>query len=95
MIPVIRHNVEEFLDQGLLYVGMNNGRWWQLRRNGVTKRWKRDKDRISIPVKAGLKTCVRITETDFKVIAPLHKENDRLSGDEFRHRDDVPKNRRF
>jgi hypothetical protein len=43
---------------------MANGRYWKLRRNGATQTWKRDPSRFSIPVKAGLKSCARITETD-------------------------------
>lgn len=35
--------------------------YWALRRNGMTKRWKRDVTRWEIPVKGGLRECVTIT----------------------------------
>ena len=34
---------------------MRSGRWWQLRRNGVTRTWKTDPERVRVPVKAGLR----------------------------------------
>lgn len=56
--------IEQALDAGNLWALMRNGRYWRLRRNGQTKLWKRSPERFSIPVKAGLKSCTRITETD-------------------------------
>ena len=56
--------VEIALDEGNLWALMRNGRYWKLRRNGATKLWKRSPERFSIPVKAGLKSCARIEETD-------------------------------
>ena len=47
-------NVDELLDGGRLEVAMAYGRWWRLRRNGATRRWKRDPRRVRVPVKAGL-----------------------------------------
>ena len=78
MTPITRDNVEELLDQGLLYALMNTGRWWQIRRNGKTRRWKRSPNRFEIPTKAGLKACGTI-------------DNEGLGKDYFRHVDDVPK----
>lgn len=59
-----RQDLETALDAGNLWAAMANGRWWRLRRNGATQTWKRDPSRFSVPVKAGLKSCARITETD-------------------------------
>lgn len=62
---VTRENVEQVLDGGLLQVHMRNGNWWDVRRNGATKRWKRDPDRIYIPIKFGFKNTSNITQDDF------------------------------
>lgn len=56
-------DLERFLDQGMLYANMG-GKWWLLRRNGATQRWKRDPLRFRLPVKAGLKSCHSITPRD-------------------------------
>ena len=58
-------NVDDLLDAGAIQVAMTNGRWWTLRRNGMTKHWKRQPNRFRIPVKAGLRACGAITERDF------------------------------
>lgn len=62
---ITRANVDELLDKGLIEVHMTHGRWWRARRNGRTKRWKRDTTRIRIPIKFGLKLCCTIEECDF------------------------------
>lgn len=49
------------LDAGCLWVRLNNGRYWRLRRNGATKLWKRDAFRYRIPVKAGMYLFTEIT----------------------------------
>lgn len=54
--------IEEALDHGhiqaLVAVGRGSKeRWWKVRRNGTTKRWKTDPWRFRIPVKCGLKIC--------------------------------------
>lgn len=54
-------SIEHALAHGCLWVKMVNGRYWRLRRNGCTKRWKRDLYRFRIPVKAGLKAYASIT----------------------------------
>jgi predicted type IV restriction endonuclease len=59
-----RQEIETALDSGNLWAAMRNGRFWKCRRNGKTQTWKREPERFSIPVKAGLKSCARVTETD-------------------------------
>ena len=54
-IEINPQNVDELLDRGRLEIKMRNGNWWQLRRNGATKRWKTDANRVRVPVKAGLR----------------------------------------
>ena len=63
--PITRANIDTLLDANRLEVAMANGRWWRIRRNGATKRWKRDPARIYIPYKAGMYTYGAITESDF------------------------------
>lgn len=55
-----RNEVESALDNHKLFVRMNSGNYWQLRRNGRTKLWKRDANRWRIPVKAGFRECGEI-----------------------------------
>jgi hypothetical protein len=54
-------DLERALSHGCLWVRLNNGRYWKLRRNGATKRWKRNAERFRIPVKAGLYVFTEIT----------------------------------
>ena len=56
--------IERLLDECRLEVLMRNGRYWTIRRNGVTKRWARDNTRFRIPFKAGLKTYGAIESLD-------------------------------
>jgi hypothetical protein len=57
--------VEWELDHGFLWIKMNNGRYWKLRRNGKTKTWKRELFRYRIPVKAGMYKYSEVTnQTD-------------------------------
>lgn len=66
MFNITHHNIDELLDSGQLEIAMQNGRWWALRRNGATKRWKSDPERVRIPVKAGFRDC--------SVIATYHAD---------------------
>ena len=52
-----RFEIENALDNGNLWAVMATGRYWKVRRNGVTKTWKREPLRFNIPVAAGLKSC--------------------------------------
>lgn len=69
--PVTRENIDVLLDHGMLYAVMNrpladgSPRLWRMRRNGATKRWKRDPNRIRIPFRYGFKGYGQITEADF------------------------------
>ena len=92
---ITRANIDAILDNGKLYACMRNGNWWQLRRNGKTQTWKTDATRVRIPVKAGLKACYAITETDFATrVAPAFSDSELtepcLDSNTFRHADDVP-----
>jgi hypothetical protein len=64
-LAITRDNIDALLDAGALEVAMSNGTWWRIRRNGATKRWKRDPARIYVPFKAGMYTYGAITETHF------------------------------
>jgi hypothetical protein len=52
--------VERALADGHLWAYMRHGRYWQLRRNGMTKRWKTRPSDYEIPVKAGMAACHRL-----------------------------------
>lgn len=76
MIPITRENVEQYLDEGVLYIAMANGNWWCLRRNGKTKTFKRS-GRWYIPVKYGFRFTGRISDGE-------------LDPANIRHVDDLP-----
>jgi hypothetical protein len=54
--------LEAALDAGKLEVECQwaNGRWYAVRRNGATKRWKRDRLRYRVPCKTGVRDCFAI-----------------------------------
>lgn len=56
-----RDIIEKALAESRLWAAMRNGRWWVLRRSGATKMWKRKPGSFEIPVRCGLRSCVRIT----------------------------------
>ena len=93
MTPITRENIDSIIDNHQLFVAINNGNWWQARRNGMTKYWKRDKSRIYVPFKYGFNGYSAISETDFdRVIQPNGAlSNGALSYSLFRHINDVPK----
>jgi len=62
---ITRENVDELLDAHQIEVHMTTGRWWAVRRNGKTRRWKRDASRIYVPIKFGLKFYGVIETSDF------------------------------
>jgi hypothetical protein len=55
---------EAALDLGKLQVLGHRGRWYDCRRNGQTKRWKRNPHRASIPVKVGFREAFRLEFDD-------------------------------
>lgn len=57
-----RIEIETALAQGNLWALMGNGNYWRLRRNGKTQFWKTRPNEFSIPVKAGLRACGRVTQ---------------------------------
>jgi hypothetical protein len=65
-VTITRANVNELLDKRVIEVAMRSGKWWEIRRNGKTKTWKKDASRICIPFKYGFRGCSQITETDFR-----------------------------
>lgn len=54
--------IEAALDKHQLWAFMRNGTYWLVRRNGVTKRWKREPWRFRIPIKAGWKSYGELTD---------------------------------
>lgn len=62
---VTMKDIDEVLDAGELEIAVAGGRWWTARRNGRTKRWKRDPSRIRVPIKYGLYGYAAIEEQDF------------------------------
>lgn len=53
-----------FLDpKRVIWVRMANGRWWQIRRNGATKTWKKRPNAFRIPIKAGLRFYWELNES--------------------------------
>jgi hypothetical protein len=64
-IAITRDTVDALLDRGQIEVAMSNGKWWRIRRNGATRRWKRDASRIYIPFKMGMYGYGSIDEHDF------------------------------
>lgn len=64
-VDITRDNIDMLLDHRCIATAMSHGKWWCIRRNGETQKWKRDPMRIRIPFKAGLRVYGAITECDF------------------------------
>lgn len=79
--PITRANIDALLDAGAIEAAMTSGRWWRIRRNGATRRWKRDADRIRVPIKCGFRTCGAIVEHDFLVDGTLDTDHYRVAVD--------------
>lgn len=77
---ITRDNVDRLLDSGRLAVSVwvpsarGHVRWWIARRNGETRRWKRDPKRIRIPFKAGMHVYGAIETGDFDPHGNLNPE---------------------
>lgn len=65
--------IEKLLDAHMLEAEMNNGRWWTVRRNGKTKTWKTRPNEFSIPIKAGLRSCAYITQSNYTLFRVKQK----------------------
>lgn len=61
--PTTRQELETALDARRLYAQVPSGRWWLMRRNGVTKTWKCDPNRFQIGYKMGLKIYGQVTDS--------------------------------
>lgn len=68
---ISRHEIEQALDQGKLFVRMRNGNNWRVRRNGMTQTWVTRPDDFRIPCKAGLRLTFQLTHVDLPTF-PLH-----------------------
>jgi hypothetical protein len=64
--PKTLAEIEQALDSHTLFTAMAPGKWWLLRRNGATKRWKRSPERFTIPIKFGFRGAGAIMETTDK-----------------------------
>lgn len=84
---VTRTNIDSFLDGRELYSRGANGKWYQIRRNGATKKWKLDDQRIRIPYRVNFRGFGAIDEGDFL-------SDGTLDANKYRHVDDVPEDRR-
>lgn len=66
MTAITRENIDALLDAGRIEVAMRSGAWWSIRRNGATRTWKRDAERVYLPIKYGFRMTTAITEADFR-----------------------------
>ena len=53
--------IEIALDTGKLQCRWGNGKWYNVRRNGQTKLWKRNPERFAIPCKTGFRDFFTIS----------------------------------
>lgn len=49
--PIDCKDIEDHLERGMLFVRADKNVYYEARRNGRTKVWKRDPSRFSIPIK--------------------------------------------
>lgn len=78
---ITRDNIDQLLDAHKIEICAPNanGRWYTIRRNGQTRRWKRDPERISVPCKVGFRDCFRIEHGNFWFLPDLdHAEAERV-----------------
>lgn len=63
---ITRDNIDALLDAHRLEIySYTTKKWYSIRRNGKTKHWKRNPNRIRIPCKVGFRECFAITEDTF------------------------------
>jgi hypothetical protein len=80
-MQVTRDTVDALLDAGALQCQYTHGKWYTIRRNGVTKRWKTQPLRIVIPFKCKLRDTGWITEHQFNVDGVINPDWFRINPD--------------
>ena len=60
-----RFTFETALDSHNLQISPANGRWYDVRRNGRTRTWKRDPARFEIPIKWAFRETLLVTDSFF------------------------------
>lgn len=78
---ITRDNVEQLLERRMIMANIGRGKWWEIRRNGATKRWKRSPEKFRIPIKAGLREYGYIDESHFGPDGILDPALFRLKGE--------------
>jgi hypothetical protein len=73
-----RDEIETALDRGRLQMQSvghySGGKWYDVRRNGATKTWKRNPHKVEIPCKVGFRECFRL-EGSVNVDAVTYERN--------------------
>ncbi len=59
-----RQEFEAALDSGRLQIQTNNGRWYDVRRNGRTKTWKTRPASFETPIKWAFRECGQVTDVN-------------------------------
>jgi len=80
---VKRGEIDGLLDEGKLFVTLNNGTLQRMRRNGKSQTWKREPDRFRIPFKYGFRGYGSINE------GCMSNDGDYLIPQLFRHVNDL------
>jgi hypothetical protein len=62
---ITRDNIDQMIDAGRIAINVGQDRWVRIRRNGATKRWRRDPHRIRIPFMIGPHQVGTITSNHF------------------------------
>lgn len=79
-ISITRDNVDDLLDRRMIEAKWNSGRWYEIRRNGQTQKWKRTPERIQIPYKVMLRDYGQITTANFMPDGVLDPSMFRIKG---------------
>jgi hypothetical protein len=85
--PITRENLDNYLDGGVLYIAMTNGKWYRVRRNGKTKLWKSDASKFRLPIKYGFRHYGYLDES-------LVRDDGTFMDHLFRHHDDIESGKR-
>jgi hypothetical protein len=64
-LAVNRHDFEQSLAAGNVYVHVGGGRYWLARRDGKTKFWKTRPLEWVVPIKMGYRDHARVSHIDF------------------------------